>query len=90
MASIQTALTFSQIQAAVDALRLAMLTGTLEVRFADGRSQTFQKISDMKVAIEAGEEMMRSLSGGTDTRCTFAQHKRGDGPDGPCESGRWW
>lgn len=83
MASFQTNLTQSQIQSALDNLRLAYLSGTLEVRFSDGKSQRFQSSADMLKAIQAGEDWLRQISGVTDTRCTFAQHKRGDGPDGP-------
>jgi len=78
------ALTVDQLQASVDALKLAYLSGTLEVRFSDGKSQRFQNGADVLKAIEAGEDWIRQASGGTDVRVAFAQHKRGDGPTGPC------
>jgi hypothetical protein len=86
--SLQTNLTTAQIMATLDTLRLAYLSGTLEVRFSDGRSQTFQSAKNILQAISTGEDWLRELGGTPDTRCTFAQHKRGDGPDGP--SLEWW
>lgn len=84
MASFQTNLTVQQVQAAVDALRLAYLSGTVEVRFSDGKSQRFDSLDKIRVAIQDGEDWIRQMSGqGTGNSVSFAQHKRGDGPCGP-------
>ena len=83
MASIPTNLTALQVQSAVDALRLAYLAQTLTVRFTDGRMVTYQSSDAMLKAIQTGEDWIRSMSGQGATRVAFAQHKRGDGPDGP-------
>ena len=85
--SIQTNLTTDQVKANLDQLRLAMLSGTLEVQFSDGKRQRFQSTGDILKAIAAGEEMLRDIAGQTESRVSYAQHKRGDGPGGPCR--RW-
>ena len=84
MPSFDTNLTTDQVKAAIDALRLAYLSGTLEVRFADGKSQRYQSASDMLKAIQTGEDWLKQMSGqGNGSSVSFAQHKRGDGPSGP-------
>jgi hypothetical protein len=83
MSTIQTSLTVDILQAKVDALKLAYLEGTLEIRFSDGKAQRFQNANDMLKAIETGEDWIRELANQGSTRCSFAQHKRGDGPSGP-------
>lgn len=86
---IQTNLTQAQVLAKLDALRLAMLEGTLEIRFADGKAQRFNSTSEMKLAISAGEDLLREMSGTPETRCAFGQTKRGDGPQGGRGFDRW-
>jgi hypothetical protein len=76
-------LTADELQQRVDDLKRAYLSGTLRVRFADGKEQQFQSAADMLKAIQTGEDWIRQASNQTDSRCTFAQHKRGDGPTGP-------
>jgi hypothetical protein len=80
--AIQTNLTQAQVQSALDALRLAMLSGTLKVTFADGKSQEFQNTEAILKAIAAGEDLLREMGGQSETRCAFGQTKRGDGPQG--------
>jgi hypothetical protein len=81
--SIQTNLTADQILSQLDALRLAYLSGTLEVRFSDGKAQRFQSTGDILKAIQTGEDWLRTMNGTTESRVGLAQHKRGDGPSGP-------
>jgi hypothetical protein len=80
--AIQTNLTQAQVQSALDALRLAMLSGTLKVQFADGKSQEYQSTAALLNAITAGEDLLREMGGQSETRCSFGQTKRGDGPQG--------
>lgn len=80
--SIQTNLTQAQVLSALDSLRLAMLSGTLEVRFSDGKAQRFNSTKDILTAITAGEDLLREMGGQSETRCSFGQTKRGDGPQG--------
>jgi hypothetical protein len=80
--AIQTNLTQAQVLSALDSLRLAMLQGTLKITFADGKSQEFQNTEAMQKAIAAGEDLLREMGGTTETRCSFGQTKRGDGPQG--------
>jgi hypothetical protein len=86
MSFIDTNLTREQILAALDKLRLAYLSGDLEVHF-ENRSRRFQSASEILKAIQAGEDWLRSMSGAPEVRVSFAQHKRGDGPTGPS---RFW
>lgn len=89
MASFQTNLTPAQVLAQVDALRLAYLSGSLEVRFSDGKSMRYQSTEQMLTAIQNGEDWLRQMSGQQGSRCTFAEHKRGDGPTGPTCFDTW-
>lgn len=87
--AIQTNLTQPQVLGALDALRLAMLSGTLKVVFADGKSQEYQSIEAMQKAIAAGEDLLREMGGTSQTRCSFGQTKRGDGPQGGTRCDGW-
>jgi hypothetical protein len=81
------ALTATELQQRVDDLKRAYLSGVLEVRFSDGKSERFQNMSDMLKAIQTGEDWIAQAAGQTGNRVSFAQHKRGDGPTGPSRFG---
>jgi hypothetical protein len=83
------AIPITELQTRVDDLKRAYLSGVKNVRFSDGKSQEFQDLPDMLKAIEAGEDWIREASGLADSRCSFAQHKRGDGPSGPDLFDHW-
>lgn len=83
MSSFQTNLTPDQVLAQLDTLRMAYLSGNLEVRFSDGKSMRYQSTQQILIAIQTGEDWLRQMGGQQPTRVTFAQHKRGDGPCGP-------
>jgi hypothetical protein len=89
MASFQTNLTTEQILTQLDSLRLAYLNGVVEVRFSDGKTQRYDSLDAILRAIEAGEDWLRQMTGQQGSRCTFAQHKRGDGPTGPTCLDEW-
>jgi len=80
-------LTVDQLQAQLDSLNAELGSATAEVRGADGRSIRKRSIDEILKAKAAVEDMIREASGSTGSRVSFAQHKRGDGPDGP--TGRW-
>lgn len=84
MASFLTGLTTTQVQTSLDQLRLAYLSGVLEIRFADGKTQRYQSSTEMLKAIQTAEDWLRQMNGqGSGSSVSFAQHKRGDGPSGP-------
>jgi hypothetical protein len=84
MASFLTNLSSAQVQAKLDELRLAYISGVLEIRFADGKTQRYQSSADMLKAIQTTEDWLRQMNGqGGGSSVSFAQHKRGDGPSGP-------
>lgn len=89
MGGLQTNLTADQILAQLDALRLAFLSGTLEVRFSDGKTMRYNSTADILKAIQTGEDWLRQLGSQQSSHCTLAQHKRGDGPTGPTLFDRW-
>jgi len=80
-------LTTDELQQRVDDLKRAYLSGILEVRFSDGKAQCFQNMTEMLRAIENGEDWIRQAANQNSTRCSLAQHKRGDGPTGPSRFG---
>ncbi len=83
------ALSTTELQQRIDDLKRAYLSGVLEIRFSDGKSQRFQSMADMLKAIQAGEDWLQQATGQTGVRCSFAQHKRGDGPAGPTPLSDW-
>jgi hypothetical protein len=80
-------LTTDELRDRVADLKRAYLSGVLEVRFSDGKSQRFQNMGDMLKAIQTGEDWIGQAAGQNTNRVSFAQHKRGDGPSGPSRFG---
>jgi len=80
--AIRTNLTQAQVLTALDALRLGLLTGVAKITFSDGKSQELQGTENILKAITAGEDLLREMGGQSETRCSFGQTKRGDGPQG--------
>lgn len=73
----------AELQQRVDDLKRAYLSGTLSIRFSDGKEQRFQSMDSMLKAIQAGEDWIAQTSGSVPSQTTLVETKRGDGPTGP-------
>jgi len=83
--AIPTNLTIAQLVPVRDAMILALGSPTLSAHMPDGSSVTFKSTKDLRDAIAEIEDFIRSLQGtGMGSKSSLAQHKRGDGPIGPC------
>ena len=77
------AIPVAELQQRLDDLWRAYSSGTLEIRFSDGKGQRFQSMKDMRVAIQDLTDLLAQATGNVPSQTTLAQTKRGDGPTGP-------
>ena len=82
--AIPTNLTLAQLVQSRDALIQALGSPTLSAHMPAGGTVTFKSAKDIREAIAAIEDQIRTLQGsGMGSKSSFAQTRRGDGPRGP-------
>jgi hypothetical protein len=85
-----TTLTLVQLQAMSDALLQAIGNAVLTVRYPDGRSVEFRSMKDLLAAKAAIDDEILTYGGGSASKSTLGQTRRGDGPVGPGFPGSDW
>ena len=65
------------VQADADALRKAIATGAVRVRYRDGREITYRSLPDMKAALRDIEGELAGTDMSLAARRSFVSHSRG-------------
>lgn len=77
------AVPLTELQSMRDTIVRAIGNPTLRAKGPDGREVQYRTMEEAKVALGLLDDEIRKTGGGTSRSVSLAQHKRGDGPEGP-------